>query len=43
MTIRCKNGRTDNVQRRLRIDTPVGVDYYQRGGILPYILRELLT
>ncbi|QHI98070.1 aconitate hydratase AcnA [Xylophilus rhododendri] len=26
----------------LRIDTPVEVDYYRAGGILPYVLRQLL-
>ncbi len=27
----------------LRIDTPIEVDYYRHGGILPYVLRELLA
>ncbi len=27
----------------LRIDTPVEVAYYRAGGILPYVLRQLLT
>jgi aconitate hydratase len=27
----------------LRIDTPIEVDYYQAGGILPYVLRQLLA
>ncbi|MBA2676164.1 aconitate hydratase [Ramlibacter sp.] len=27
----------------LRIDTPIEVDYYQHGGILPYVLRQLLA
>jgi aconitate hydratase len=27
----------------LRIDTPIEVDYYRHGGILPYVLRELLS
>jgi aconitate hydratase len=26
-----------------RIDTPAEVDYYQHGGILPYVLRELIA
>jgi len=26
----------------LRIDTPIEVDYYLNGGILPYVLRQLL-
>jgi len=28
---------------RLRIDTPVEVEYYRHGGILPYVLRQLLV
>ena len=24
-----------------RIDTPIEVDYYRHGGILPYVLRQL--
>jgi aconitate hydratase len=27
----------------LRIDTPIEVDYYQAGGILPFVLRQLLA
>jgi aconitate hydratase len=27
----------------LRIDTPIEIDYYRHGGILPYVLRELTT
>jgi len=27
----------------LRIDTPIEVEYYRHGGILPYVLRELLA
>jgi aconitate hydratase len=26
-----------------RIDTPIEVDYYRHGGILPFVLRELLN
>ncbi len=28
---------------RVRIDTPKEVEYYQHGGILPYVLRDLLA
>jgi aconitate hydratase len=28
---------------KLRIDTPIEVDYYKHGGILPYVLRQLLA
>ena len=27
----------------LRIDTPIEVDYFKHGGILPYVLRQLLA
>ncbi len=27
---------------RVRIDTPIETDYYRHGGILPYVLRQLL-
>jgi aconitate hydratase len=27
----------------LRIDTPIEVDYYKHGGILPFVLRSLLA
>jgi aconitate hydratase len=28
---------------KLRIDTPIEIDYYRHGGILPFVLRQLLT
>jgi len=28
---------------RVRIDTPIEVDYYRHGGILPFILRQLIN
>jgi aconitate hydratase len=27
---------------KLRIDTPIEIDYYRHGGILPFVLRQLL-
>jgi len=36
------SGETDEVPLTLRIDTPIEVDYYLNGGILPYVLRQLL-
>ncbi|HPA90179.1 MAG TPA: aconitate hydratase AcnA [Quisquiliibacterium sp.] len=39
--------RADGTSRRvpvlLRIDTAIEVDYYRHGGILPFVLRELLA
>ncbi len=42
LTIRSKDGSTQQVPLLLRIDTPIEVDYYRHGGILPYVLRELI-
>jgi aconitate hydratase len=36
-------GTTDQISVTLRIDTPIEVDYYRHGGILPYVLRQLLS
>jgi aconitate hydratase len=36
------DGSSETVEVVLRIDTPVEVDYYRHGGILPYVLRGLL-
>ncbi|PYJ40878.1 MAG: hypothetical protein DME86_10740 [Verrucomicrobia bacterium] len=36
-------GGTDSIPVKLRIDTPIEVDYYRHGGILPFVLRELLA
>jgi aconitate hydratase len=36
------NGETDDATLILRIDTPIEVDYFEHGGILPYVLRQLL-
>ena len=36
-------GGTDEVRLLSRIDTEVEVAYYQHGGILPYVLREILA
>jgi len=43
MVIARKDGKSESVPLRLRIDTPIEVDYYKHGGILPYVLRELLA
>ncbi len=38
-----KNGAIENVLVRCRIDTPIEIDYYQHGGILPYVLRQIVA
>ncbi len=42
LRIQRASGETDEVPLTLRIDTPIEVDYYLNGGILPYVLRQLL-
>jgi aconitate hydratase len=37
------NGQCENVPVTCRIDTPIEIDYYEHGGILPYVLRQLLA
>jgi aconitate hydratase len=37
------NGHVETIPVRCRIDTAIEIDYYQHGGILPYVLRHLLT
>ncbi len=37
------DGTVQEVVVTLRVDTPIEVDYYQSGGILPYVLRQLLA
>src|SRR5262249_3162140 len=36
------NGKTQDVRIICRIDTPIEIEYYQHGGILPYVLRQLM-
>ena len=43
LVINRKDGTAQNVTVLLRIDTPIEVDYYLHGGILPYVLRELVA
>ena len=42
LIIRDQNG-TRKVKLLCRIDTPIEVDYFMHGGILPYVLKELMT
>ena len=37
-----KNGTATDVPVTVRIDTPIEVDYYEHGGILPFVLRQLM-
>jgi aconitate hydratase len=39
---RADDGRSSEFEVRVRIDTPTEADYFAHGGILPYVLRQLL-
>ena len=42
LVIRRSDGRVDEVDLLVRIDTPIEAAYFRHGGILPYVLRQLL-
>ncbi len=43
LEIKGKDREKRSVPVRLRIDTPIEIDYYRHGGILPFVLRQLLA
>jgi aconitate hydratase len=43
LVIHRASGKTEEISVILRIDTPIEIDYYQHGGILPYVLRQILA
>jgi aconitate hydratase len=43
LVITKKDGSKKEVALTLRIDTAIEVDYYKHGGILPFVLRQLLA
>ena len=43
LAIHRPNGQTEQVPLTVRIDTPIEVEYYRHGGILPYVLRQLVA
>jgi len=43
LVIHRKDGTRQDVTVLCRIDTPIEVDYYKGGGILPFVLRELVA
>ena len=42
LVIHRAHGGTERVALRLRIDTPIEVEYYNKGGILPFVLEQLV-
>jgi aconitate hydratase len=43
LVIHRKDGSTQNVAVTLRVDSPIEVEYLKHGGILPFVLRELMA
>ena len=43
VTARGENGKTQSFQAVTRIDTPYEIQYYRHGGILQYVLRQLIS
>jgi aconitate hydratase len=43
LEIEGKDRQKRSVPVKLRIDTPIEIDYYRHGGILPFVLRQLLA
>jgi aconitate hydratase len=43
LEIESTNGEKCALPVKLRIDTPIEIDYYRHGGILPFVLRQLLS
>ena len=43
LRITTADGEVKQVPVTLRIDTPIEIDYYRHGGILPFVLRQLLA
>jgi len=43
LEIRRNDGTRQQIKVKSRIDTSIEVDYYKHGGILPYVLRELIS
>ncbi len=43
LVIHKSGGRDYEARVTVRIDTPIEVEYYRHGGILPYVLRQILS
>ena len=43
LVIHRTNSQSEEILVTLRIDTPIEIEYYRHGGILPYVLRQLIA
>ena len=42
LVVKRENGKAEKIPVTSRLDTPIEVEYYLHGGILPFVLRQLL-
>ena len=40
---RCASGEVKKFETQIRIDTPKERDYFEHGGILQFVLRQIIT
>jgi aconitate hydratase len=43
LVVKRADGKTEKIPVTSRLDTPIEVEYYLHGGILPFVLRQLLS
>jgi aconitate hydratase len=43
LVVRRQDGRTEEVRVTVRIDTPIEAEYLRHGGIMPYVLRQIVA
>jgi aconitate hydratase len=43
LVVHRKEGRREQVELTVRIDTPIETEYYRHGGIMPYVLRQIVS
>jgi aconitate hydratase len=43
LTIQRADGSSETIDLILRIDTNIEIDYYRHGGILPFVLRDIVA
>jgi aconitate hydratase len=43
LVVHRRDGRDEQVPVTVRIDTPIEAEYYRHGGIMPYVLRRILS
>ena len=42
LVVRRADGRMEEVSVTVRLDTPIEVEHYRRGGIIPYVMGRIM-